>query len=104
MARKPATSAATKPLGLIGRCFIQWGDDGHWNFQGVIRGQPTPETVLIQYFEVLMGHPTTLTVIPLADLFSRAWREPGSYILFEDDEQLRFWIEHRAPNRKDDEA
>jgi hypothetical protein len=96
MANK-STAAAPKPLGLIGRCFIQWGNDGHWNFQGVIRGQPTSETVLIQYFDAFMGHPSTLSVIPLAGLFSRPWREPGSYILFDDDEHMRFWIERQAP-------
>ena len=95
---KPKKTSAP-PMDLVNRCFIQWGDDGHWNLQGVIRGRPTPDRVLVQYFEALMGEPSTMAILPLAEMTGYEWRKPGSYILFEDDEWLRFWIEHKAPKR-----
>jgi hypothetical protein len=30
-----------EPLGMVGRCFIFWGETT-WNYQGIIRGEPSP--------------------------------------------------------------
>jgi hypothetical protein len=80
-------------LGMVGRCFIIWGDKGSWQYQGVVRGEPAPGFYLCQYFECLMGELSTLAVFPLEKFMDRPWREPGS-ILFEDDKHMRFWQEH----------
>jgi hypothetical protein len=104
MSKRPTTVVnkrvdknAPEPLSMIGRCFIIWGEDQEWNFQGIIRGEPMPGVYLCQFFDALIGAPSDLTIIPLDQMTIRPWAEPGSFKLFEDDEQLRFWIEHRSP-------
>lgn len=96
-------TAKPKPeaLGMAGRCFIFWGDKT-WQRQGIIRGEPTPGMYLCQFFECLMGEPSTMTIIPLERFVERPWGEPGSAILFEGTEHMCFWIDHRAPKHHDD--
>jgi hypothetical protein len=91
--QKHSAKPKLEPLGMVGRCFIFWGERT-WQYQGVIRGEPSPGQYLCQFFECLMGEPSTLTIIPLERFAEKPWREPGSAILFETDEHMRFWQEH----------
>ena len=85
------------PVGMIGRCFIIWGDNGTWQYQGYIRGEPAPGIFLVQFFSALDGTQTTMGLIRIEDMMgAHNWQKPGTFLFFEDDEYLRFWIEYRA--------
>jgi hypothetical protein len=90
---KTAVKPKLEPFGMVGRCFVIWGEK-EWEMQGIIRGEPAPGLYLCQFFECLMGQSSTMAIFTLERFMERPWREPGSIILFENDEHLRFWTEH----------
>ena len=47
-------------------------------------------------------YPSDLTILPIEAMIMKPYREPGSMILFEDDEHLRFWVEHTYRKPDDD--
>ena len=102
-----AAKKKIEPLSMVGCCFIFWGENT-WQYQGVIRGEPSPGKYLCQFFECLMGEPSTLIIIPLERFAERPFRERGSAILFENCEHMRFWQDHvegpRARHYADESA
>jgi hypothetical protein len=84
----------TDDLSLIGRCFVIWGDDMKVpDFQGIVRGRPEPGYYLVQYFEALMGTPSTFAIFSIAEM--KHGRLAGCFEFFEDDQHLREWSENR---------
>jgi hypothetical protein len=86
---------------LVGMCFIMWGEEKRWQYQGAIVGKATEELLICQYFSAIDGSPSTLTLIPVSDFKVGAYASPGTYILFSDDAHLRDWIRYtyRDPSR-----
>jgi hypothetical protein len=81
--------------GLRGRCFILKNDDGTTKYQGIVHcivSSAQGDLVLVQYFEALMGEPNTMALVPLADMVEH--QQSKGYVFFEDDEHMRFYMEH----------
>jgi hypothetical protein len=98
-------TGASKPkdsqvFGLVDRCFVFFDRDGHVGRQGVVRAKVTETVYLIQYFDWIMGEPSTLELVSLDRMVGdgKNLRSAGSYEFFENDEHLRFWMEHRYHN------
>lgn len=89
----PKNPPASRP-GLVGKCFMVFGDDGKINWQGIIRASVTDQQYLIQYFDWVIGEPSTMAIVNLSTMVSpepKMDRKPGSWVFFEDDEHLRAW-------------
>ncbi|MCI0431028.1 MAG: hypothetical protein L0210_10855 [Rhodospirillales bacterium] len=82
--------------GLVGRCFVIYGDDGKVGYQGVVRAKITEDKYLVQFFEWIMGEPSTCEVVRLDDMTAtkRVRGTPGMWEFFEDDGHLKFWCEN----------
>jgi hypothetical protein len=88
-------------LSLLGCCFAVWNKDGdRIEYQGIIRGRPDPAYLLVQFFGWFDGDPTELTLIPIERFLWGKWRQPGGILIFENDEHLRFFIEHKQPRER----
>ena len=82
---------------LVGRCFLSLDEDGKARKQGIIKARVDEHRYLIQFFEWLMGEPSTMCVIPVEDLTTRTTSEERaafSVILFEDSEHLQFFMQY----------
>ena len=93
-ARKPARKNA--PVGLVDRCFVIWTEGRKVQYQGRVVTELPDGFYLVQFFDFLMGGPSTLAVFHIskfaADPLSA--RVPGSFEFFENDEHLRDWFDH----------
>lgn len=97
----PKTGSGVKPHRppdadpLVGRCFVTFGANGKIRHQGIIRARVEPSAYLIQYFDWIMGEPSTMKVVPLSDL-SCSINEPrvDAIELFEDAEHMSYWYEY----------
>ena len=78
--------------GLVGKCFVIFGKDRCFSKQGHVKAYLGEGYFLVQFFEALMGDPSTLAVFHIEQMGYRD-REPGSWELFEDDAHLREWVE-----------
>lgn len=82
--------------GLVGRCFLIWGDNNKWSRQGAVRAKLDDQHYLVQFFEVVMGEPSTLAIFHISQFVApegRFQRSSGVFEFFEDDEHLRNWVE-----------
>jgi hypothetical protein len=85
-------------LGLVGRCFHTFDDKGVLRYQGIVRGDLGGGRYLIQYFDWIMGEPSTMAIIDIEEMMSpRAWQ------FYEDADHMRFWHEYRY-QKPDEEA
>ena len=51
--------------------------------------------MLVQSFEAMFGQPNTMALVPLADMVTSKEAAPfDGYVLFEDDEHLRDYMEN----------
>jgi hypothetical protein len=103
-AKKPNGTRSHPPLDLCGCCFIVWGEGKEVQYEGWIRSRPEPGLYLVQYFEAFMGSPSTMAIMPVEKMIERPWAEPGSMLLFTDDEHLRFWMEYRYRPPRDQQG
>jgi hypothetical protein len=99
---KKPTKQQSAPQGLVGRFFHIFGDEGDVRYQGKVIAQVDPTRYLVQFYDFIMGEPSTLHVfdidaITAANILNH--REPGAWQFYEDDEHWRFWYQHRAPTR-----
>jgi len=79
-----------QPLSLVGRAFHTFEDrdgDRTIKYQGIVRGKITESVYLVQYFEWIMGEPSTLELVTLDGMMG--WQ------FYEDTEHMGFWYEHR---------
>ena len=84
---------------LVGKCFLSLNSDGKADRQGIVRAKVCDRNYVIQFFDWIMGEPSTIAVVPIESLMSSSpsdKRKAHSVILFEDSEHLRFWMENRA--------
>lgn len=82
--------------GLVGRCFLIWGNDNKWARQGVVRAKLDDQHYLVHFFEVLFGTPSTMAIYHISQFVvpeGRFQRSDGVFEFFEDDEHLRDWVE-----------
>ncbi|WP_299945319.1 hypothetical protein [uncultured Ruegeria sp.] len=86
-------STSTDPL--VGRCFVIFGNEGIWNYQGHIVGALDGGHYLIQFFEAAFGMPSTLAIFHITEMKWQMGRPKGSWEFFEDDQHLRDWIDRR---------
>lgn len=75
---------------LVGKCFVIFGEDGQWNYQGEVIGRPEPGIYLVQFFDVIMGRESTMSLFPITEMIARG-RKNGAFIFFENDEHMREW-------------
>ena len=91
--------------GLVGRCFVHFDEHkaGLVQHQGIVRAKITETVYLVQYFDWIVGEPSTLQLLPLDQMTGDANRHRGAgdFEFFEDDEHLRFWMEHRYNKPED---
>jgi hypothetical protein len=91
---------------LVGRCFATLDEKGVLHYQGIVRARIDEQHYLVQYFEAMGGTPHDLAILPLSLM---TCTDPGSarrgrgFMFFEDDEQLRNWVEHFYHDPPDDE-
>jgi hypothetical protein len=78
---------------LVGMCFLQWKNERECQYQGVIRGVAAPGVLICQYFDAIMGNPSSATLIKMDDMLGSGGRKPGGYTLFKDDAHIRDWID-----------
>ena len=101
---KPKLIDLCKP-GLAGRCFIVRDERGSTKYQGFVHciiPSQQGDLVLIQYFEAMFGQPHTMALVTLASMVEEKDRGPwADYVFFEDDEQLRAYMEN-VQNRRDE--
>lgn len=81
--------------GLIGRSFHIFGDDGKVSRQGTVVAYCEEGYYLIQYFEWIMGEPSTMAVVHLKEMMTSPEqdRQTGSWQFYEDVEQMKYWAE-----------
>lgn len=90
---------------IVGRAFVVLGagEDGGPQIerQGIVRGRVTPDLLLVQYFSWIEGCPTTMRIIPVEAMVGSPLGDEtsGSWVFFEDDEQMRFWMEEGSGYR-----
>jgi hypothetical protein len=94
--------------GLVGRCFVRFELDRTVAVQGIVRAKITDTVYLVQYFDWIMGEPSTLELVPLDSITGDGSnsQQAGRYEFFEDSEHLRFWLEHeyQAPRKDREDA
>jgi hypothetical protein len=87
------TMRAASP-GLAGKCFVIFSDDRRANFTGIVRDRLTDTHYLVQFFDALMGEPSTLAIKTLGEMTAGcATRAKGTFEFFEDLEHLNYWLE-----------
>jgi hypothetical protein len=81
---------------LVGRCLVIFGEASRVRYQGIVRGDLGGGLYLVQYFEAVMGEPSTLAVIPVSRMVQPEdyYRAAGAWEFFEDDEHLRYWCQY----------
>lgn len=77
---------------LVGKCFVIFGKDGQWNYQGRVVDGLGDGRYMIQFFDALMGYPSTYAVAHIDMMTLRLGRPEGAWEFFENDEHLRNWI------------
>jgi hypothetical protein len=81
-------------MSLVGRCFHVFGEKRKVQYQGIVRAMVGDDHALVQYFEWLMGEPTTIEVVSLERMSFGATpnsRAPGSWQFYQDDEHMNGW-------------
>lgn len=78
---------------LVGRCFVIFGKNQTWDFQGFVKSDLGGGFYMIRFFDALLGEPSTIAVFHLSDMKCAPKRTLGSWEFFENDEHLREWIE-----------
>jgi hypothetical protein len=81
--------------GLVGRCFLIWGEDNQWSRQGVVRAELNGGYYLVQFFEVVMGTLSTMAIYHISQFAApepRFQGKPDVFEFFKDNEQLRDWV------------
>lgn len=83
---------------LCGKCFVIYGDDGLVQYQGVILAALIDGHYLVQFFDWIMGAPSTCAIYHVTAMRSDKGRnprkEPGAWEFFMNDEHLRDWLEN----------
>lgn len=90
-----------KQIDLIGRCFHVFGENRKISRQGIIRGTLGDGYYLIQYFEFLMGEPSTMEVVHIRSMIRPALdsQEEGSWQFYEDVDHMKWWFKNHPQNR-----
>lgn len=103
----PADPWAT---GIVGRCFHVWGEptqkgDPQVQYQGVVRALVDHDKALVQFFDWIMGEPSTSSLVSLSTMVRDPpdSRKAGSWQFYENAEHMNFWYEHRYRKPKDEE-
>jgi hypothetical protein len=83
---------------LVGKCFVIFRG-GNWRNQGVVRARVTEQVYLIQYYEALMGEPSTMRLATIEEMTKPGDRTGDAiWEFFEDDAHLRSWCsDHPVP-------
>jgi hypothetical protein len=97
--------------GIVGRCFHIWGQTERGSptiqYQGVVRALVDQDKALIQFFDWIVGEPSTLSIVSLATMVRDPpdSRKAGSWQFYENVEHMSFWYDHRyrAPKDEDEE-
>jgi hypothetical protein len=87
---------------MIDRYFHIWGDDGHVSRQGRVIAQLDPMHYLVQFYDWVVGAPSTLHVFSVDTMTlanAKDERAPGAWQFYENHEHWRSWMEHSAPRR-----
>ena len=91
-ATEPTTSDLPA-IGLIGCCFHIFDAKGAIRSQGVVRGYLGEGYYLVQYFDWIVGSPSTMEVRPLTDM--KPGREDGCWQFYENNEHMKYWHEYQ---------
>ncbi len=100
------STTITKTNGLVGRCFVIFGDKRRWRSQGVVRSHLGDGYYLVQFFDVLVGAPSTLQVMHVSDFNVTSGedrRGKGCFEFFVNDEHLHDWAESHRPDTGPDD-
>jgi hypothetical protein len=88
---KPQAKDRELKSGLIGRAFHTFRETKSGQrgvvYQGIVRARIEDGLYLVQYFEWLVGEPSTLELVRIEDMLN--WQ------FYEDTEHMNFWYEHR---------
>ena len=98
MTTKASNGQKVKPDAhpLVGKCFVVFRENKKASVQGIVRAV-MGDLCLVQFFEWLMGEPSTLKIVRMEDMVSAPLdRGVGKWEFFEDDEHLRSWLESRG--------
>ena len=68
---------------LQGKFFHTFDSEGYVRKQGVIIGQVAPETLIVQYFEWVLGGSSTIEVVSLSKIVHDGW------VLYSSGESMR---------------
>ena len=77
--------------GLVGRCFVIWGENREVRFQGYVVAGLWDGHFLVQFFDALVGAPATMAVFHISSFVGGHLREPWTFEFFENNEHLRGW-------------
>ncbi len=95
----PKVPAEPAPVGLVGRCFHIFGEDNKVSHQGRVVAQIDATHYLVQFFDWMVGDPSTMSVYSI-DAISHASfgseRGYGAWQFYENHEHFLFWFEHYA--------
>lgn len=92
----------TAPNGLVGKAFHIFGKDQEISRQGIVVAQADPGFYIVQYFDFIVGNPSTMevvninamTVSPVADNGSYPEsRACGAWQFHEDTDHMNSWYE-----------
>lgn len=62
-----------------------------FSIRGLFDRDPEPGLYLVQFFDWIIGEPSTMTIMPVETMRWRPFKDPGSVILFKDDICVSGW-------------
>ena len=106
--RSSPSSADPWATGIVGRCFHIFDEtpagEPRIQFQGVVRALVDHDKALVQFFDWIVGEPSTASVVLLSTMVCDppGSRKAGSWQFYENVEHMNFWYEHRYHKPKDE--
>jgi hypothetical protein len=83
-------------IGLVGRCFHVFDENRKVKSQGVVVAPVGTSHFLVQYFDRIIGSPSTMAVVAIDDMArpTRKSREHGTWQFYADAAHMNDWYEH----------
>lgn len=76
-------------LGLVGRCFHVFDNNGYVKYQGIVRGELGNGNYLVQYFDWTTGSLDTMEIRNTSEM--KPGRKEGCWQFYEDSEHMYEW-------------
>lgn len=73
---------------LVGKCFHIVSDLKQVVFQGIVRDKIDDEHYLIQYFDFIMGDPSTMKIVEIG--LMKGWQ------FYDTDEEMDHWYKYHS--------